>query len=110
MRKKKNINLAETIIKIKKKNPDVAKILVRPVRKSLRVNLKDIESKAGDFKNILIPGKVLGAGNILKKIRVVALDFSEKAKEKMKNSGVSFATLTEEIKKNPELKDLKVIK
>ena len=110
MRKKKNISLAETIIKIKKKNPEIAKILARPVKKSLRVNLKSIEEKSGDFKNILVPGKILSEGNIFKKIKVVALDASNRAKEKMEKNSVSFVELTKEIEKNPELKDLKIIK
>ncbi len=110
MRKKKNSSLVETIVKIKKKNPEIAKILSRPIKKSLRVNLKDIENKMGNDKNILIPGKILSGGEISQKVRVVAWSASEKAKEKMKKSGVVFVNLAEEIKKNPELKNLKVIK
>ena len=110
LKKKTNTRLVGALIKLKKKNPVVGKILVGPVKKSLRVNLKDIEKKAGGATKILVPGKVLSSGELTKKIKVVAWGASEKAREKMKKSGVEFVLLEEEIKKNPELKDLKIIK
>jgi ribosomal protein L18E len=39
----------------------------------------------------------------------VALNFSETAKEKLKNSGSQVLTIIEEIKSNPEAKGLKVL-
>ena len=110
LKEKTNPELVKTLIKLKKKNPEVAKILAGPVKKNLRVNLKDLEKRAGDANKILVPGKILSSGEFVKKIKVVAWRASEKAREKMKKAGVDFVLLEEEIKKNPELKDLKIVK
>ena len=110
LKKKTNTRLVRALIKLKKKNPVVGKILVEPVKKSLWVNLKDIEKKAGGVTKILVPGKILSSGELTKKIKVVAWGASEKAIEKMKKSGVEFVYLSDEIKKNPELKELVVVR
>lgn len=110
LKQKRNPELVEALIKLKKKNPTVAKVLAGPVKKNLRVNLKYLEEKAGEEKKILVPGKVLSSGELKKKIKVVGWAASATAKEKMKKFGVEFVFLKDEIKKNPELKDLKVIK
>ena len=44
-----------------------------------------------------------------KKLKIVAWSASEKAIEKMKAAKTEFVELTEEMKKNPQLKDLKLL-
>lgn len=107
MRKKTNPVLVKTIIELKKTNTDVAKFLAMPKRKWSSVNLYKI-SEIG--KDVLIPGKVLSFGELDKKVKIVAWDASEKAKEKIKKAGGSFVEIVEEVKKNPELKDLEVLR
>jgi large subunit ribosomal protein L18e len=112
LEKKTNSELAETIF-LAKKNPawlEMASILSGPRRKRTSLNLKEIGENADNSKIILIPGKVLSQGEIGKKIKVVALNFSEMAKEKLLKAGCEVKTILEEIKSNPEFKDIKILK
>ena len=45
-----------------------------------------------------------------KKIKVFALSFSEKAREKLLNFKCEVSNILEEIKKNPEAKGVRIIK
>ena len=85
-------------------------ILSGPRRKKLNLNLKEINEGAGRGKTILVPGKVLSLGELDKKMKIVALAFSEKAKEKILKSGSEALSILEEIKKNPEAKNIEILK
>ncbi len=112
LRKKTNPKIIETIIASKKKKNwvEIAGMISRSRKKQASINLSDINKQTKEGENVLIPGKVLSQGEINKKIKVVALNFSEKAKEKLKNSGCEFSDILKEIKSNPEAKDLKILK
>jgi large subunit ribosomal protein L18e len=110
LRKKANPELVETIIKLKKTNPEMAKQLVMPVRKQRGVNLEKIDKETKQGENILILGKVLSSGHLSKKIKIVALSVSEKALEKLNQEKIEIVKINEEIKTNPELKNLRIIK
>lgn len=103
MKKKKNPSLAEAIYLAKKNNlKEIAKAISIPTRQQANVNLEDL-SKAKE-EIIIIPGKVLGTGNLTKKLKVYAISFSKQAKEKLKKSGSEFKTILEALKENPKLK------
>jgi large subunit ribosomal protein L18e len=108
--KKTNKNLAEAITTIKKKNPEFAKHLAMSVKKWAEMNLDQIDRNVKEGEAVFIPGKVLSSGELTKKIKIVAWKASEKAQEKMKSSKVDFVEIIEEIKKNPELKNLRLIR
>jgi large subunit ribosomal protein L18e len=110
--RKSNPDLVETI-RIAKKNEGwlgVAGALSGSRRNKSSINLDKInqESKEGD--KIIVPGKVLSVGNISKKIKVSALNFSESAKQKLKEAKVDFNFIIEEIKSNPSAEGIKVLK
>ncbi|MDP2947800.1 MAG: hypothetical protein Q8N88_06820 [Nanoarchaeota archaeon] len=107
MSQKKDLLLVETIIKLKKTNPIVAKELARPKRRWPSINLKDIDMVEGD---VLIAGKVLSAGDLRNPKKIVAWGISEKALEKIKDSKSNFILISEEIKKNPELKGYDILR
>ena len=113
-KRKNNIELVETIRAAKKNDSwiEVANVLSYPRRKKTIVNLSDIEkaSKEGDL--IVVPGKVLSGGEITKKIRIVAMQFSKAAKEKILNSKnkIEMLLILEEIKKNPKAQGVKILK
>jgi len=108
LRQKRDAFLVETIIKLKKTNPLVAKELSKPKRRWATINLKDIEMVKG---NVLVAGKVLSAGNLLEgPKKIVAWSASKRALEKIKDSGREFNTIIEEMKKNPELKGYKILR
>ena len=111
LQRKLNPELVETI-KIAKKHEKwlkVASILSGPRRIKIAINLDKInkESEAGDI--IVVPGKVLSMGNVDKKIKVVALGFSGKTKEKLKKAGCQTLTILGEIKENPKGEGIKVL-
>jgi len=108
---KRNPELVETLILCKKNEKwlKIGQILSRPrrIRTSANLDKIDKESKAGEV--ILIPGKVLSQGEISKKIKIVALNFSENAKEKLNKDKIEFNTISEEIKLNPKADKIKVL-
>ena len=107
MKYKTDASLVETIIKLKKTNPVVAKELARPKRRWPVVNLKDIDMIKGD---VLIAGKVLSAGDLSEVKKIVAWSVSGKALEKIKDAKGMFVTISEEMKKNPELNGYDILK
>ncbi len=112
MQKKENPRLRRLIILLKKQNQptllQVAKELARPKRKAIEVNLFKLNKLAKDKETIIVPGKVLSSGGISKQLKVVALSFSQKAREKIKLAGGS-SIVIEDLLKSPE-KNFRVIK
>jgi large subunit ribosomal protein L18e len=114
--KKLNPEIVETITLAKKNKKwlEVAGVLSSPRRNKVALNLDEIEKKAEKEKikenTIVVPGKVLGQGDLKKKVKVVALSFSQQAIEKMKKDKINFSTIKEEIKNNPDGKNMKVIR
>src|SRR3989338_9446296 len=111
IKKKTNSELVETILSAAKNEKwfDVARVISGPRRKRISVNLDEIDKVAKEGETIVVPGKVLSQGEAKKKIKIVALSFSENAKEKLSRNKKDFATIEEEIKKNPDAKNLKII-
>lgn len=110
--RKTNSELVETIRDSAKSEnwKIVAGILSMPRRSRTEINLDEIEAEAKDGENIVVPGKVLSRGELKKKIKIIALTFSEKAKDKLSKNKVNFSTIAEEIKKNPDAKGLRILK
>jgi len=106
MRKKTSSTLVETIFLAKKTNSiEVASAIAIPTRMQAKVNVGKIQESKGD--TIIVPGKVLSAGDITSKKKVYALGFSETAKEKLKKAGCDFKTVLvalKELKKGEKLK------
>lgn len=110
--KKTNTELVNTIISAKKNKNwlKVAEILSGPRRKRININLKEINEKTKEGESIVVPGKVLSQGEMSKKIKIAALNFSEKAKEKLLKSKCDVLNILQEIKKNPDAKGIKILK
>lgn len=83
----------------------VATELEKPTRKRRHVNLYEIEKLTKDGDTIIVPGKVLGTGELNKQIKVAAWDFSEQAQAKIKNT----LTIQKIIKENPKGRNIKII-
>jgi len=111
LRRKTNPELVETIIACKK-NPawlDVAHLVSMPARKQVALNLRDINAQAKDSQIVIVPGKVLSSGNLDKKIKIAAFSFSSSALTKLKKSKTEYLTILEEVKKNPDAKDINIL-
>ncbi len=112
LKKKNNPELVETIIAAKKQKGwlEIAAILSGSRRNKIAFNLNEINKKAKDGETIVVPGKILSLGQIDKKIKLVAIDFSEKAKDNLSKAKIETLVILEEIKKNPSAKGVKIIK
>ena len=93
---KRNPEIMETI-NLAKKNDllDLAKKLSAPRSQYKNVNLDELEED-----KILVVGKVLGSGEIKRKIRVAALGFSDSAKDSLNKAGCDIKSIRDEIKNN----------
>ncbi len=107
MKKKMDSFLVETIIKLKKVNPAVAKELARPKRRWPAINLKDVDMIEG---NVLVAGKILSAGDLTSAKKIVAWSASGKALEKIKDANGIFISIMDEMKKNPELNGYDILR
>ena len=112
LKKKTNPELVNTIIEAKKKKNwlVVAAVISSPRIKKINMNLNQINDEAKEGETVIVPGKVLSQGEINKKIKVVALGFSEMAKEKILKAKGETLTILEEIKKNPDAKNVRFLK
>ena len=86
----------------------VADDLLRPTRQKRLVNIFKLDLYANDGDVIVVPGKVLGTGDLQKKVTVAAFDFSKSAVEKIKLAKGNTMTIKELVQKNPKGKDVRV--
>jgi large subunit ribosomal protein L18e len=110
--RKMNPDLVESIITAKKNEAWllVASLLSYPKRKQINKNLDEIDKESKEGDTVIVPGKVLGNGNLSKKIRIAAIAFSEQAREKLKSKKCEIVSIKEEIKINPKANGIKVIR
>jgi len=111
-KRKTNPELVQTIIFAKKYKEwlAIANILSGSRRNRIDINLEKIDEQTTAGDTIVVPGKVLSLGEIDKKLRVCALNFSEKAREKLLNSKCEVVSILDEIKKNPKANGVKILK
>jgi large subunit ribosomal protein L18e len=110
--RKTNQELVETIFLAKKNAAwlEIASLLSGPRRKKKNINLSELNKIVDKEKIVVIPGKILSEGDFDKKMKIVALGFSERAKEKLLNAGCQVSIILEEIKLNPSAKEIKILK
>jgi len=111
-----NPNLKELIHSLKKLSLEkkvkiwkrIALDLEKPTRQRRQVNIYNINKSTKDNEIAIIPGKVLSDGELTKKITVAALNFSEKAKEKINKAGKAIS-IQDLMKENPQGKNTRII-
>jgi len=86
-----------------------AELLEKPARRRIAVNISKINRYTKDDDIVVVPGKVLGAGNLDHKVTVAALAFSQQAIQKIKASGGKVMHILELIQINPSGSNTKVI-
>lgn len=87
----------------------LARFLSGPSKNYSFYNLNQIDKHAKEGDTILVPGKVLGSGDLTKKVVIVALSISSSAKEKLKKTKSEFIHIADEIKKNPKAEGVKIL-
>ncbi|MBE0521082.1 MAG: 50S ribosomal protein L18e [Candidatus Methanoperedenaceae archaeon] len=80
---------------------DIASRLERPTRHFSEVNLSKINRYTKEDELVLIPGKVLGSGEVKHKLTVAALGFSESAREKISAAGGTCLSIEQLMDTNP---------
>lgn len=105
-----NPRLKRLIKKLKKKKgawKALAKELDKTNQNRAEVNLYKINKELEEDEVGLVPGKVLSNGKIDHKVKIGALNYSKKAKEKIKGKAQKIEEVLEE---NPEKEKIKIIK
>jgi large subunit ribosomal protein L18e len=112
LEKKTNPELVKTIIEAKKKAKwvEAAAVLSSPRIKRINMNLDKINKESKEGETVIVLGKILSQGELNKKLKVVALSFSQMAKEKILKAKGETLSILEEIKKNPEAKNVRFLK
>lgn len=108
---KRNLELVETVL-LAKKHPAwmaVAGALSGPRKNLLNINLGELNEKVKEGESVVVPGKVLSQGELTKKSRIVALNFSGPAKEKLLKEKKELTYIIDEIKKNPSAKGVRIL-
>lgn len=80
------------------------------VYKKSEVNLDKINNYCKEGEIVLVPGKVLGMGELNKKITIAAYGFSGSALMKIHESGSKAITIQELMKKNPKGSKVRIIR
>ena len=86
----------------------VSKKLSGPRSNRVEANLYRINSKTKKDDVIVIPGKVLGNGELDHKVTIACLACSKPAKKKIEASGSKLLTIEELFEENPEGKNVKI--
>ena len=115
--RKSNSELVKTVTELKKASREndaplwrsVAYRLEGPSRNWPSVNISKLEYNVNKNSKVIIPGKLLGSGNISKKMTVSAYSFSETAKSKVEAAGGKCVSYNDLIKSNPKGTDVVVI-
>ena len=115
--RKSNSELVKTIDELKRASREndapiwksIAKKLEGPNRNWPVVNVSKIEYYAANIGKVVIAGKIMGSGNLSKKVTVSAYSFTKTAIQKIENAGGKCMIYNDFIKKNPTGKDVVVI-
>ncbi len=81
---------------------DVSKRLMAPQKNRVEKNLGDINRITKDGDVIVIPGKILGNGDLSKSITIASYAISKSAMEKLKASKIEHLTIEELVERHPE--------
>lgn len=87
----------------------VAELIARPARQRAAVNIGKINrhTSAGDI--IVVPGKVLGSGNLSHKVTIAALNASTSARTVIVGAGGSLISINELLTQIPRGKGVTII-
>ncbi len=88
---------------------DIAERLEKPTRNRIEVNVSRVDryTKAGE--TVLVPGKLLAAGAVTKKVTVAALAFSDAARHKIRAAGGECLTIRELAERAPKGQNVRIL-
>ena len=93
------MKVEDIILKLKEKESKllrrIADDLSKPARQRREINLSRINRFTKENEVIIVPGKVLGGGELQHKITISALKFSESALSKLRKNGSTVLPIEE---------------
>ncbi len=112
-----NPNITNLINQLKKKSSEtntalwktIAEKLEKSRRSRISVNISKINRNSSSDEIIVVPGKVLSIGKLEQSVTIAALDFSEKAKIKVKEAKGVALSLEELLEQNPTVSKIRII-
>lgn len=105
-----NPNVTSLIYKLRKASNEhsapiwrsLSKKLQKPRRQRSEVNISKINRYSAENDFIVVPGKVLGAGEILHSVTVAAITLSETARKKITDANGRIISIPELVEENPK--------
>ena len=88
---------------------DVARRLESSNRLQPEVNVGKIDRFANKNDRVVIPGKVLGSGDLTKPVHVAAWRFSDQARSKIEAAGGKALTITEMVTQAPKGSGIRIM-
>lgn len=80
---------------------DLADRLARSNRSRSEVNLSQLDRHSEENDMVVVPGKVLGSGKLSHPLSVAALNFSNRARNRIQNAGGEILSVEELLDRNP---------
>ncbi len=116
--RKTDNNLRETVqnlLELSRSNSsalwrDIAKRLAGGKRRYASINLGKIDSLSNDGEILVVPGSILGAGTLSKKVTLASLKISQKAREKLEAAGCTYKTIDELSRENPKGSNVRIVR
>jgi large subunit ribosomal protein L18e len=87
----------------------VANDLEKSTRSRRIVNIYKLDKYAKEGETVVVPGKVLGVGELSHKLNVAAFTFSKQAVEKINGAGGQTFAITDLLKQNPKGKNVRIL-
>ena len=117
LNRKTNQSLVALIGDLKEQSRSTGSALWRDVARRLETsrsnwaepNLSQLSRHAADEKMILVPGKLLGSGDVEGKPSVAAYSVSAGARTKIEGAGGRVLTIRELMEENPEGKEVRIL-
>jgi len=88
----------------------IAEYMEHPNRSHATVNLSRINRHTAENESVVVPGKVLGAGELRHPVAVGAFNFSEGAELKITDAGGECLTIEEMANRNPSGANVRIIR
>jgi large subunit ribosomal protein L18e len=89
---------------------DLADYLSKTRSQRVTVNLSTINRNTKAADTVVVPGKILGSGNLDHSVTIASFGISEQAKEKLDLAKAKYISLSELLKKNPQGANVKIIR
>jgi len=87
----------------------VAELVERPRRSRIVVNVGKLNRVANNGDVVVIPGKLLGGGELKKRVIVAAVSVTPKAWKKVVEAGGEVLTIPELVRQNPKGSGVKIV-